>query len=131
MKLAVRVVNALPLVLKIAAVPALEIAASVDGTLMPSSPCPAVPPPRIRVFVGAPVILKTPSTLGSRSTTATVTGRFNCAAAETACAINVWTSLEERSPAVARFGGAGGELEPGVGTAPASSGGPPPVCPPH
>jgi len=131
MKLAVRDVNALPCVLKTLAVPAFEIAASDAGTSSPSKPCPVRPPPVMCVVAGAPVIWKTPSTLPSRSVTATVTARFRAAAAETACAITFCTSVTPRLPAVTGFvfgvavttGGAG------VGIEFASSGGPPPTCP--
>ena len=72
MKPAVRAVNAFPRVLKRAAVPAFEIAASFAGTTVPSNPTetnPVIgsgvfegpgPPPRNCVVAGAPVILKTP-----------------------------------------------------------------------
>src|SRR5947209_7750285 len=129
MKPAVRVVNALPVVLKNAAVPAFEIAARDEGTLKPSRPLPEVPPPLISVVEGAPVILKTPSTFPTLSTTATVTGLPKLAAADTACAITVCTSPVVSVPAVALFGGKIGCKEPGVGAAPASSSGPSPVCP--
>ena len=84
MKPAVRVENAFPLVLNSAPVPAFEIAANSDGTIAPSSPLPAAPTLRIIVVVEAPVMRNTPRTLTSRSTTATVTFRFNAAAADTA-----------------------------------------------
>src|SRR5436190_17824670 len=140
MKPAVRVVNAFPRVLNKAAVPAFEIAARLDGTIVPSKPvgtnpvtasgtCEGPgPPPRNRVLALAPVILKTPSALPSLSVTATVTGRFKDAAADTAWAIIVCTSALLRVPAVAD-GAIGGAGVPGVGTAPSSSGGPPPTWP--
>jgi hypothetical protein len=86
MKPAVREVNALPRVLKNAAVPAFEIAANFAGTTVPSNPLATKPvtgsgasvgpgpPPRSCVVAGAPVILKTASALPSLSVTATVTG---------------------------------------------------------
>jgi hypothetical protein len=86
MKPAVRDVNAFPPVLNKEAVPALEIAASLAGTIVPSNPVETNPvdafgtnegpgpPPRNWVVAGAPVILKTARTLASRSVTATVTG---------------------------------------------------------
>ena len=77
-------VNALPVVLKSEPVPALEIAAKVAGTTVPSRPRPFVPTLRIVVLAGAPVITKTPRTFASRSVTETVTARFNETAAETA-----------------------------------------------
>src|SRR2546423_9300263 len=138
MKPAVREVNAVPRVLNKAAVPAFEIAASLAGTTVPSNPtetnpvngfgaCEAPgPPPRNCVVAGAPVILKTPRAFPSLSVTATVTARFNEAAAETACAMIVCTSVAVNVPAVAA-GGIGGALVPGVGTAPRSSGGPSPI----
>src|SRR5262249_17180358 len=43
-------------------------------------------------------------------------------------AITVWTSPTVKVPAVA-FGATGGAIVPGVGTAPGSSGGPPPTWP--
>src|SRR5207249_6475306 len=137
-KPAVREVNALPRVLNKDAVPALEIAASFAGTTVPSNPTgtnPVIgfgtcegpgPPPRNCVVAGAPVILKTPSTFPSLSVTATVTGRLSEAAAETACAIIVCTSVVVSVPAVGTLGG-GGIGAPGVGTAPGSSGGPSPT----
>src|SRR5687768_8073954 len=117
MKLAVRVVNALPRVLNKAAVPAFEIAASLAGTSVPSKPVatnPVIgfgvsvgpgPPPRNCVAAGAPVIVKRPSTLPSLSVTATVTARLSAEAADTACAITVCTSLVVSEPAVADGGG--------------------------
>ena len=99
MKPAVRVLKAFPEVLNIAAVAALEIAAGTDGSLVPSRPTgtrPVMglgvcngPPPRIWTNEGAPVMLNTPSTLASRSVTATVTDLFSATAADTACAIIV------------------------------------------
>src|SRR5678816_722786 len=97
---AVRVLNALPDVLKIAPVPALEIAARDAGTTVPSRPRPIVPTLRIVVLVGAPVITNTPNTFASRSVTATVTFRLSETAAETAWLIIVWTSPIDRFPAV-------------------------------
>src|SRR5437764_14835225 len=138
MKPAVRDVNAFPRVLKRAAVPAFEIAANFAGTTAPSNPTetnPLIgfgvcegpgPPPRNCVVAGAPVILKTPSTFPSLSVTATVTARFNEAAAETACAMIVCTSVVVKVPAVAVVP-TGGATVPGVGTAPISSGGPSPT----
>ncbi len=130
MKPAVRVVKAFPVVLKREPVPALEIAASAAGTTVPSRPRPAVPTLLIVVVAGAPVITKTPSTFASRSVTATVTARFRDTAADTAWLMMVCTSLVVRLPAVAvGAGGDGVTGEPGVGTAPSSSGGPPPTWP--
>src|SRR2546422_709967 len=138
MKPTVREVNALPRVLNSDAVPAFEIAASRAGATVPSRPTgtnPVMglgtcegpgPPPRNCVEAGAPVILKTPRTFPSRSVTATVTGRFNWAAVETACAIIVCTSEVLSVPAVLA-GCGGGVIDPGVGAAPASSGGPSPT----
>src|SRR5437868_14030860 len=138
MKPAVRDVNALPRVLNKAAVPAFEIAANLAGTTLPSKPVatnPVIgfavrvgpgPPPRSCVVAGAPVIRNTPSTFPSLSVTATVTARLIDAAAETACAMIVCTSLVVRVPAVAA-GARGGEIVPGVGAAPSSSGGPSPT----
>lgn len=83
-KLAVRVVKALPPVEKMPAVPALEFAAAVDGTERFSSPCPARPTLRINVFAGAPVIAKVPNKLPSLSVTDTVTLLFIATALETA-----------------------------------------------
>src|ERR1044072_5127005 len=109
MKLAVRVVKALPCVLKTLAVPALETSARFEGTSSPSNPCPLKPPPLMRVVVGAPVMRKTPSGFPSRSVTATVTLRPSAAAAETACAMTVCTSVVERLPAgTGGLGGGGG-----------------------
>src|SRR6185437_9284988 len=139
MKPAVRDVNAFPRVLNKAAVPAFEMAANLAGTTVPSNPVdtkPVIgsgakvgpgPPPRNCVVAGAPVIVNTPSTLPSLSVTATVTARFNADAAETACAIIVCTSVVVSVPAVAAAGR--GAPPAGVGTAPSSSGGPPPMCP--
>jgi hypothetical protein len=124
---AVRVVNALPVVLKSEAVPALEIAANDAGTTAPSRPLPGVPTLRIVVLAGAPVITNTPRTLASRSVTETVTARFSDTAAETAWLMMVCTSLVVRLPAVAL--GALRICDPGVGTAPSSSGRPPPMWP--
>ncbi len=71
MKLAVRVVKALPRVLNNAAVPAFEIAARVAGAMVPSKPVATNPvsglgvsvgpgpPPRNCVVAGAPVIENT------------------------------------------------------------------------
>src|SRR6267378_877524 len=138
MKPAVRLVNAFPRVLNKDAVPAFEIAASFAGTRVPSKPTGTKPvsgsgvcvgpgpPPRNWVVAGAPVIVKTPRTFPSRSVTATVTGRPNCAATETAWAMIVWTSVVVNVPAVA-VGCTGGAIVPGVGTAPVSSGGPSPT----
>src|SRR5687768_9239756 len=89
---AVRVVNALPPVEKIPAVPAFECEAADDGTLMFSRPCPARPTLRIRVFAGAPVIANVPRRLPSLSVIETVTGRLSEAAVEAAWAIISWTS---------------------------------------
>src|SRR5688572_16343558 len=129
MKLAVRVVNALPRVLNKAAVPAFEIAASLAGTTVPSRPVATNPvngfgvnvgpgpPPRNCVVAGAPVIVKTPSTFPSLSVTATVTARLSADAAETACAMTACTSLAVSEPAVAAVGGGCVNLA-GVGTEP-------------
>ena len=124
---AVRVVKALPDVLKIELVPALEIAANDAGTTVPSRPRPIVPTLRIVVLAGAPVMTNTPSTFASRSVTATVTLRFSETAAETAWLMIVCTSLIDKLPAVTA--GTSGIGEPGVGTAPGSSGRPPPTWP--
>ena len=62
MKLAVRVVKALPPLLSSAPVPALEIAALIEGTTKPSNPCPFAPTLRMVVVGAAPVITKTPNT---------------------------------------------------------------------
>src|SRR2546429_9272806 len=134
MKPAVRDVNAFPRVLNKAAVPAFEIAASFAGTTVPSNPDgtnPVIgfgfcegpgPPPRNCVVVGAPVILKTPSTFPSLSVTATVTGRLSEVAAETACGITVCTSVVVSVPPGGTFGG-GGIGRAGSGTGPPPSGG--------
>src|SRR5258708_40252395 len=124
---AVRLVNAFPRVLNKDAVPAFEIAASFAGTRVPSRPTGTKPvsgsgvcvgpgpPPRSWVVAGAPVIVKTPRTFPSRSVTATVTGRPNCAAAQTAWAMMVWTSVLVNVPAVADCGTRGSVLAPGRG----------------
>src|SRR5205807_4884994 len=129
MKPAVRDVNALPRVLNEAAVPAFEIAANFAGTTLPSKPVatnPVIgfgarvgpgPPPRSCVVAGAPVIRNTPSAFPSSSVTATVTARLIDAAAETACAMIVCTSLVVRLPAVAD-GDSEGESLPVVPTSP-------------
>ena len=72
-KLAVRVVNALPPVEKIPAVPAFECDAAEMGTDKFSRPWPACPTLRINVVAGAPVIVNVPSKLPSLSVTDTVT----------------------------------------------------------
>src|SRR6185369_7940255 len=115
MKPAVRVVNALPEVLKIEPVPALEIAANDAGTTVPSSPRPIVPTLRIVVLAGAPVMTNTPNTFASRSVTATVTFRLSETAADTAWLMIVCTSPVDKLPAVATGIIATGD--PGVGTA--------------
>src|ERR1700704_2417693 len=117
MKPAVRVEKALPVVLNKAPVPAFEIAARSDGTTNPSRPFPEAPTLRMVVVGVAPVIRNTPNTFTSRSTTATVTLRFKEAAAETACAMTVFTSSGVRDPAVAFVLFGIGNDEPGVGTA--------------
>src|SRR5678816_2100941 len=124
MKPAVRVVNALPPVLNNDPVPPFDIAARDEGTTVPSSPIPDAPTLRIVVVVDAPVILKTPSTFPSRSVTATVMFRFNETAADTAWLMIVCTSEVVSVPAVSDGGAA---IPPGVGTAPGSSGRPPPM----
>jgi hypothetical protein len=58
MKPAVRVVNALPLVLKNAAVAAFAVAASAGGTTVPSRPWPSLPTLRIVDDMGEPGIGK-------------------------------------------------------------------------
>src|SRR5690348_11008184 len=106
MKLAVRVLKAWPWLLRKAPVTAFEIAAVHEGTHTPSSPqlrgTPAHPegvqllPTPTRVLSAAPVILKTPSTLPSLSTTAIVAFSPLASACATACAITVLTSSSLR-----------------------------------
>src|SRR5260221_1573412 len=91
--LAVRVENALPSDERYAPVTAFAIAANSDGKLLtPSSP-PVAPVPEVIVNVGAaPVILNTPSTLPTRSTTAIVALAPRACASNTACAMTSCTS---------------------------------------
>src|SRR6185369_618743 len=128
MKPAVRVENALPVVLKNAAVAAFAVAASTAGATVPSSPCPAVPTLRIVVVAGAPGITNKPITLPSRSVTTIVTDLPREVAAEAACWRIVWMSVDDKLVASSDDGG-GGDWRPGVGTAFRSSGGPPPTSP--
>ncbi len=66
-------VNALPPVEKMPAVPAFELEAADDGTDKFSRPWPARPTLRISVVAGAPVIANVPSRFPSWSVTETVT----------------------------------------------------------
>src|SRR5205085_4501228 len=118
---AVRVVNALPLVLKNAAVAALAVAASAGGTTVPSRPWPSRPTLRIVDGVGVPGIGKNPITLPSRSVTTMFTGFPSALAAEAACCKIICTSDEVRFVAAMLVGGLN---EPGVGITLLSSGGP-------
>src|SRR5690349_20868691 len=72
---------------------------------------------------------KRPRRFPSRSVMTIVTGLPSDVAAEAACCRIVCTSVEVRLVAVANDGGFKGKGDPGVGTAPASSGGPPPTSP--
>ena len=104
-KLAVRVVKAFPEVAKKAAVPALEIAAKVEGTEMPSNPWPKTPSiPSMVVVAEAPVIWNAPRTLPPRSVTATVALTPLFTDSVTACAIIVRTSSAVSGLAVVNEG---------------------------
>src|SRR6185369_12821179 len=113
MKPAVRVENALPVVLKKAAVAALALAASSAGATVPSSPWPAAPTLRIVVVAGAPVMAKRPRMFPSRSVITIVTGLPSDVAADAACCRIVCTSVALRLVAVADDGGLTGKSEPG------------------
>src|SRR2546423_8597529 len=121
MKPAVRVVNALPPVLKNAAVAAFAVAASAGGTTVPSRPWTSLPTLRIVEEAGVPGIGKKPITLPSRSVTTMFTGFPSAFAAEAACCKIVCTSEEVRGVVATLVGGSN---ELGVGTALLSSGGP-------
>src|SRR5690348_17982740 len=117
MKPAVRVENALPVVLKNAAVAALAVAASSAGAIVPSRPWPAVPTLRIVVVAGAPAMAKRPRMFPSRSVITIVTALPSDAAAEAACCRIVCTSVEVKFVARADEGGFTGKKDPGVGAA--------------
>src|SRR6476659_74968 len=125
---AVRVENALPPVLKKAAVAAFAVAASIAGATVPSRPWPAAPTLRMVVVAGAPVIAKRPIMFPSRSVMTIVTAFPRDVAAEAACCKIVCTSVDVRLVVAANDGGTGSN-EPGVGCERGSSGGPPPTSP--
>src|SRR5689334_19561543 len=106
MKPAVRVENALPVVLKNAAVEAFAVAASTAGATMPSSPCPLAPMLRIVVVARAPGIANEPITFPSRSVMTIVTALLSDAAADAACWRIVCMSVADKLVAD-RDGGSG------------------------
>jgi len=127
MKLAVRVLNAFPEVLRKAAVTAFEKAASVEGTTAPSRPAPFVPTLRMVVSDRFIDIGRNPMGDPIRSTTAMVTRLLSAKDAEPACASIFRMSSGVRFVAGTGVGTANATAEPGVGTAFRSSGSPPPT----
>ena len=91
---------------------------------------PAIVRRLMRVLPGVPVMAKTPRTLPTRSTTATVAGRPRACASPTACAMICWTSPTDSARCAGSVNSRPPVVGVGLGVGDAVPPPPPPVDPP-